>query len=74
MALATNALATYESIGNREDLSDVIYRIDPTDTPFLSSLDKEKATPSIMNGRPRPSPPPRPTPRSKARMRKQPIQ
>ena len=44
MALATNALATYEAIGNREDLSDVIYRIDPTDTPFLSSLDKEKAT------------------------------
>ncbi len=43
MALATNALATYEAIGNREDLSDVIYRIDPTDTPFLSSLDKEKA-------------------------------
>jgi uncharacterized protein DUF5309 len=44
MALATNAFATYVSVGNREDLSDVIYRIDPTDTPFLSSLDKEKAT------------------------------
>jgi hypothetical protein len=43
MALPTNALATYESIGNREDLSDVIYRIDPTDTPFMSGIEKEKA-------------------------------
>ncbi len=30
MALPTNTFATYRSIGNREDLSDVIYRIDPT--------------------------------------------
>src|SRR5262249_52172124 len=29
---------------NREDLSDMIYRIDPTDTPFMSGVDKEKAT------------------------------
>jgi hypothetical protein len=32
MALPTNTFATYEAIGNREDLSDVIYRIDPTAT------------------------------------------
>lgn len=44
MALPTNAFATYESIGNREDLSDVIYRIDPTDTPFMSGIEKEKAS------------------------------
>lgn len=43
MALPTNALATYESIGNREDLSNYIYRIDPTDTPFISSIEREKA-------------------------------
>jgi hypothetical protein len=30
MALPTNAFATYEAIGNREDLSNIIYRIDPT--------------------------------------------
>jgi len=30
MALPTNTFATYEAIGNREDLSDVVYRIDPT--------------------------------------------
>src|SRR5690349_16161012 len=44
MSLPTNTFATYEAIGNREDLSDVIYRIDPTDTPFLSGIDKTKAT------------------------------
>lgn len=27
MALPTNTFATYQAIGNREDLSDVIYRI-----------------------------------------------
>jgi hypothetical protein len=30
MALPTNTLTTYSAIGNREDLSDIIYRIDPT--------------------------------------------
>jgi hypothetical protein len=44
MALPTNTFATYEAIGNREDLSDVIYRIDPTDTPFMSGIEREKAT------------------------------
>ena len=43
MALPTNTLTTYSAIGNREDLSDMIYRIDPTDTPFMSGVDKEKA-------------------------------
>ncbi len=44
MALPTNTFATYEAVGNREDLSDVIYRIDPTDTPFMTGIDKAKAT------------------------------
>jgi hypothetical protein len=44
MALPTNALATYEAVGNREDLSDFIYRIDPTDTPFMSAIERETAT------------------------------
>ena len=35
---------TYESVGNREDLTDVIYNISPTDTPFMSSVGKTKAT------------------------------
>src|SRR5713226_7459147 len=44
MALPTSTFATYEAIGNREDLSDVIYRIDPTDTPFMSGAEREKAS------------------------------
>ena len=35
---------TYEARGLREDLSDVIYSISPTDTPFMSSIGKTKAT------------------------------
>src|SRR5438309_1826739 len=44
MSLPTNTLATYEAFGNREDLSDVIYRIDPTDTPFMTAIEREKAS------------------------------
>jgi hypothetical protein len=44
MALPTNTVTTYSAVGNREDLSDMIYRIDPTDTPFMSGTEKEKAT------------------------------
>jgi hypothetical protein len=39
--------ATYSSftvIGQREDLSDVIYDISPQDTPIMSSIGKSKAT------------------------------
>lgn len=35
---------TYAAAGLREDLSDVIYNISPTDTPFMSSIGKTKAT------------------------------
>ena len=44
MAQPTNTYDTYDSIGEREDLSDVIYNISPTDTPFLSSASKSKST------------------------------
>jgi len=44
MALPTNTFTTYSAAGNREDLSDMIYRIDPTDTPFMTGIDKAKAT------------------------------
>jgi hypothetical protein len=40
MALETNAFATYEAVGNREDLANAIYRIDPTDTPFVSGIER----------------------------------
>jgi hypothetical protein len=36
MAKVTNAFTTYSAVGNREDLSNAIYNIDPFDTPFMS--------------------------------------
>lgn len=47
MALETNTQTTYGSIGNREDLTDIIYRISPTVTPFMSSIPKIKATSTL---------------------------
>jgi hypothetical protein len=44
MALPTSTFTVYEAIGNREDLADDIYRIDPTDTPFISGVETTKAT------------------------------
>jgi hypothetical protein len=38
MAQATNTFETYDAVGNREDLQNVIYNISPTDTPFMSSI------------------------------------
>jgi hypothetical protein len=44
MALPTNTFATYEAIGNREDLSDVVYRIDPTDTPLMTGIERDSSS------------------------------
>ena len=44
MAIVTNTFQTYQAIGDREDLSDIIYNISPTDTPFMSAIGKEKAS------------------------------
>ena len=38
MAKVTNAFTTYEATGNREDLSNAIYNIDPFDTPVMSAI------------------------------------
>ena len=35
---------SYEAIGNREDLNDIISNISPKDTPMLSRFGKTKAT------------------------------
>ena len=43
MALETNAFTTYSAIGNVEDVSDIIYNVDPTETPFVSMIDRVKA-------------------------------
>ena len=44
MAAATGTFQTYQSIGTREDLSNVIYNISPSDTPFMSMVGRGKAT------------------------------
>lgn len=44
MAAPTNTFLTTAAIGNREDLTDVIYRISPTQTPVLNMASKAKAT------------------------------
>jgi hypothetical protein len=43
MAVPDNTFKTYESIGNREDLSDVISNISPVDTIFYSQLSEDGA-------------------------------
>lgn len=44
MAQPTNTHSTYDHVGNREDLGDVIFDVSPTETPFLSAIPKGKAT------------------------------
>jgi hypothetical protein len=43
MAKVTNALSTYGVVGNREDLSNAIYNIDPFDTPVMSASRRRNA-------------------------------
>lgn len=47
MAAPSNTFLTTAAIGNREDLSDTIYRIAPTTTPVLSRSAKTKATSTL---------------------------
>lgn len=44
MALPTNAATTYANVGIREDLSDIIYRVAPEETPFTNNIGTGKAT------------------------------
>jgi len=43
MATVTNSFDSYEANANWTDISDVIYNVAPTETPFLSSIKKDKA-------------------------------
>lgn len=43
MSAPTNTTTTLVSVGNREDLEDVIYRVAPEDTPFTSNIGKVTA-------------------------------
>lgn len=44
MAQPTNTYSSYDQVGIREDLTDVIHDVSPTDTPFYSSAGKTTAS------------------------------
>ena len=44
MAAPTGTFQTHQAIGIREDLSDIIYAISPTGTPFMSNVAQGTAT------------------------------
>ena len=47
MAQPADTFSTYDAIGNREDLSDIIYDISPTETPFMSGIARVPATATL---------------------------
>jgi len=49
MAIQTNAQNTTAMIGQREDLTDIISLIDPTDTPFMSAIGTGKPATAIAH-------------------------
>lgn len=44
MAQPTNTFSSYDQVGVREDLTDIIHDVSPTDTPFYSSAGKTTAS------------------------------
>jgi hypothetical protein len=44
MAVPTGTLKTYEAIGNREDLANMIYDISPTQTPLMNNIGRGKCS------------------------------
>lgn len=44
MAVPTDTTQTYQVVGRREDLTDVIHDVSPTDTPFMSAIAKGTAS------------------------------
>lgn len=47
MAIPTNTFLTFAAIGNREDLTDVIWNISPIDLPLQANIGKTKATATL---------------------------
>jgi len=44
MAQPAQTYDTYDITGQREDLSNIIYDVSPTMTPFMSNIGRGKAT------------------------------
>ena len=47
MAVPAGTAQTYQGVINREDLSDMVYMISPTETPLLSGAGRAKATATL---------------------------
>ena len=47
MAVPTNTVETYNRVGIREDLADVIYNITPSEVPFMSNAAKGTASQTL---------------------------
>lgn len=47
MAQPTNTFDKYDAVGNREDLSDIIFDVSPDETPVLSAIKKTKASSTL---------------------------
>lgn len=48
MAIVTNTFTTFSAIGNREDLSNIIYNISPEETPFMSNVGRDKCSATLF--------------------------
>ena len=48
MAQPANLFDTYDSVGIKQDLSDIIYNVDPSATPFYSKSSKTKAKNTLV--------------------------
>ena len=44
MSVPTGSFQTHQAVGNREDLSDIIYNISPLETPFMTMATRNKAS------------------------------
>ncbi len=49
MAVPSGTFQTYQEVGIREDLSDLIFNVSPTERPFTSAIRKTKATQNRHN-------------------------
>ena len=47
MANVTGTYKTYDQVGKKEDIEDIIYDISPTDTPFMSSIGASTANATL---------------------------
>jgi hypothetical protein len=47
MAQVSGTFSSYDAVGNREDLTDFIYDISPTETPILNAIGRTSATATL---------------------------